>query len=251
MSTIGIIPAAGRGLRLGLTLPKPLVLLGRQRLIEYAIDNIIFSGVSTVVIVVPPGERERFDSLIKNTYDTENYTFIFVEQEKPRGIAEAVKLAFDVVPDADYGLVHLGDEFNIEPGLGNIGADLLDVLRDKEAYVTEAYHEEEDREIIQHTNELWVDDNGRIIEIIEKPDMVTSNMRGIGIYAFDRDIFDTIYEVMEPSPVRGEKEITDIVRHCAHLGKAYAVYFDGVCVNINTPKDLQYAEGVACCADQK
>lgn len=251
MDTIGIIPAAGRGVRLGASVPKPLLRVGHQALIEYAIDNIAFAGVHDIVLVVPPGYESTFFNLVNSRYDTERFNFFVTTQPEPKGIAEAVSLGFDLMPGAEAALVHLGDEFNIEPGLGNIGSDLLKELMDKDAHVVEAYHVEDDPDIIKQTNELWVEDNGKILEIIEKPEMPSSNMRGIGIYAFRRDAFDLLYSTAMPSKGRGEYEITDIVRRCAGYGKAYAVYFDGVCININTNKDLNFAEEVAGNADQK
>ncbi|WP_420751840.1 IspD/TarI family cytidylyltransferase, partial [Rhodococcus sp. O3] len=51
---VGIIPAAGRGVRLGESLPKAFVELGGRTMLDRAVHTMIDSGaVDRVVIVVP------------------------------------------------------------------------------------------------------------------------------------------------------------------------------------------------------
>jgi len=57
---VGIVAAAGSGLRLGADQPKALVLLGGRPLVRWAVDALRAGGVAEVVVAVPSGERAAF-----------------------------------------------------------------------------------------------------------------------------------------------------------------------------------------------
>jgi 2-C-methyl-D-erythritol 4-phosphate cytidylyltransferase len=57
---VGIVAAAGSGLRLGADQPKALVLLGGRPLVRWAVDALRAGGVAEVVVAVPAGERAAF-----------------------------------------------------------------------------------------------------------------------------------------------------------------------------------------------
>jgi 2-C-methyl-D-erythritol 4-phosphate cytidylyltransferase len=57
---VGIVAAAGSGLRLGADLPKALVPLAGRPLVCWAVDALRAGGVAEVVVTVPPAERAAF-----------------------------------------------------------------------------------------------------------------------------------------------------------------------------------------------
>jgi 2-C-methyl-D-erythritol 4-phosphate cytidylyltransferase len=57
---VGIVAAAGSGLRLGADLPKALVPLAGRPLVCWAVDALGAGGVAEVVVTVPPAERAAF-----------------------------------------------------------------------------------------------------------------------------------------------------------------------------------------------
>jgi 2-C-methyl-D-erythritol 4-phosphate cytidylyltransferase len=57
---VGIVAAAGSGLRLGAELPKALVPLAGRPLVCWAVDALRAGGVAEVVVTVPPSERAAF-----------------------------------------------------------------------------------------------------------------------------------------------------------------------------------------------
>jgi 2-C-methyl-D-erythritol 4-phosphate cytidylyltransferase len=57
---VGIVAAAGSGLRLGADLPKALVPLAGRPLVCWAVDALRAGGVTEVVVAVPPSERAAF-----------------------------------------------------------------------------------------------------------------------------------------------------------------------------------------------
>jgi 2-C-methyl-D-erythritol 4-phosphate cytidylyltransferase len=57
---VGIVAAAGSGLRLGADLPKALVPLAGRPLVCWAVDTLRAGGVAEVVVAVPAAERAAF-----------------------------------------------------------------------------------------------------------------------------------------------------------------------------------------------
>ncbi len=55
MTVVAVVPAAGRGERLGLGLPKALAPLGGRAMVARAVDGLFAAGVEAVVVVHPPG----------------------------------------------------------------------------------------------------------------------------------------------------------------------------------------------------
>ncbi|MGZ4507507.1 MAG: 2-C-methyl-D-erythritol 4-phosphate cytidylyltransferase [Blastococcus sp.] len=60
MHAVGIVAAAGSGLRLGSDRPKALVLLAGRPLVRWAVDGLLAGGVAEVIVAVPPAERAAF-----------------------------------------------------------------------------------------------------------------------------------------------------------------------------------------------
>lgn len=61
MSVVALVPAAGRGERLGASIPKALVRLHGRPLVWHAVTALLDSGsVDSVVVSVPPAELESF-----------------------------------------------------------------------------------------------------------------------------------------------------------------------------------------------
>jgi 2-C-methyl-D-erythritol 4-phosphate cytidylyltransferase len=61
---VGIVAAAGSGLRLGADRPKALVRLGGRALVCWAVDALRAGGVSDVVVAVPAHEHAAFATVL-------------------------------------------------------------------------------------------------------------------------------------------------------------------------------------------
>jgi 2-C-methyl-D-erythritol 4-phosphate cytidylyltransferase len=61
---VGIVAAAGSGLRLGAARPKALVHLAGRPLVCWAVDTLRAGGVSEVVVAVPAAERAAFAAVL-------------------------------------------------------------------------------------------------------------------------------------------------------------------------------------------
>lgn len=84
----------------------------------------------------------------------------------------------------------------------------------------------------------------RVQHVVEKPTLLPNNLCGTGFYFFDRRVFDYIARA-QPSAVRNEKEITDVLQLMIDAGEPLsAVRLEGGYVNINLPADLARAEQI-------
>lgn len=83
-----------------------------------------------------------------------------------------------------------------------------------------------------------------LARVVEKPTVLPNNLCGTGFYFFDQRVFDSI-ERVQPSAVRNEKEITDVVQLMVDSGeRVSAAYLQGGYVNINLPADLDRAAAI-------
>ncbi|WP_369131373.1 2-C-methyl-D-erythritol 4-phosphate cytidylyltransferase [Modestobacter roseus] len=64
MHAVGIVAAAGSGLRLGAELPKALVPLGGRPLVCWAVDALRAGGVDDVVVAVPDPQQAAFTAVL-------------------------------------------------------------------------------------------------------------------------------------------------------------------------------------------
>jgi 2-C-methyl-D-erythritol 4-phosphate cytidylyltransferase len=61
---VGIVAAAGSGLRLGADRPKALVPLAGRALVRWAVDTLVDGGVRDVVVAVPAPEQAAFATVL-------------------------------------------------------------------------------------------------------------------------------------------------------------------------------------------
>jgi 2-C-methyl-D-erythritol 4-phosphate cytidylyltransferase len=61
---VGIVAAAGSGLRLGADQPKALVPLVGRPLVRWAVDTLRAGGVTDVIVAVPAGQRAAFAAVL-------------------------------------------------------------------------------------------------------------------------------------------------------------------------------------------
>ena len=85
-------------------------------------------------------------------------------------------------------------------------------------------------------------DDGRIVEIIEKPENPPSNKAVIGIYFYDADVFD-VCRTLKPSK-RGELEITDVNNYYLQRGDLTYEILDGWWTDAGTFESLLRASSL-------
>jgi len=201
----GVILAGGSGTRLHpLTriTNKHLLPIYDRPMVAWAIEALVNAGVTELMVVTGGTHAGEFLRLLGNGQEWGIDRLFYAYQERPGGIAEALGLAERFV-EGDRVVVMLADnvvERSLRPAVENFEAQEKGA-RILLSPVEEAIH-------LRHLGVPELDDKGRVIRIIEKPEDPPSKFGVTGIYFYDPTVFDVI-PTLTPSG-RGELEITDV-----------------------------------------
>jgi glucose-1-phosphate thymidylyltransferase len=210
----GVVLAGGTGSRLDpLTrvTNKHLLPVGDKPMVQWAVDFLAEAGVRDLILVTGSDHVDDFRRYFGSDLE-------YAKQERAGGIAEALGLARDFA-SGDRIVVMLADNIFSAPITATIrnfetqpaGARVL------LAHVRETDH-------LRHLGVPRIED-GRIVEIHEKPADPPTKYAVTGVYCYDADVFDVVSE-LEPS-ARGELEITDVNNHYVHAGTLEHDVFEG------------------------
>ncbi len=205
----GIILSGGKGSRLApLTdnYPKQLIpIIGRPVLL-HCIDYLKNAGIDDIAIIVGGDKGHIIESELRK--HNLNVSLQFIYQDEPKGLAHAVGLARDFTKDDDF-IVLLGDNLfdkRIKDLINSFYAnksDTLILLKD----VTHPY----DFGVVKF------DPSGKALQLVEKPKEFVSNFAIVGVYLFNKKIYQAI-DAIKPS-ARGELEITDAIALQVNQGR--------------------------------
>ncbi|MEA2685968.1 MAG: glucose-phosphate thymidylyltransferase [Actinomycetota bacterium] len=201
----GVILAGGTGTRLHpLTriTNKHLLPIYDRPMVTYAIEALVTAGVDEIMMVTGGTHAGEFLRLLGSGNEWGIDRLSYAYQERAGGIAEALSLAERFV-DGDRVVVMLADNIvgrSIRTAVQNFehqakGARILLSKMDDPAHLS-------------HLGVPELDADGRVVRIIEKPDVPASDYAVTGIYFYDQSVFEIITTLV-PSG-RGELEITDV-----------------------------------------
>lgn len=198
----GIILAGGVGSRMSpLTkaVNKQLLPIYDKPLIYYPLSILMLSGIRDILIIVNKGQISQFSKIL-NDGSNIGIKITFLEQEKPGGLPEAFIIGKDFIGNDNVALI-LGDNFFYGQSLTK---KLLDSTKLKKGARIFLYP-------VKNPNLYGVAmlKNKRIVKIIEKPKITSSNLAVTGLYFFDNNVIK-YSELLKPSK-RGELEITDLL----------------------------------------
>lgn len=225
-----VIPAAGRGQRLGpLTahVPKPLLDVGGKTVLERIVGSVAPHVDAVVVVVGYRGDQIR---TAVGAWEA-GVPITVVEQPVARGTADALLRARPVIGEARF-LYAWGDvlgpdglvEAVVDAAADEIGALAVDRVDD-----------------VGHGAQVTIDD-GWVREIVEKPGGGGPGWNASGVGVLPAEAWAMLAAV-EPSP-RGEYELTDVLRRLAHDRRLRAVVADGPVIDVGTADRLAMAQAL-------
>ena len=220
----GILLAGGIGSRMGLStkiINKHLLCVYDKPMIFYPIETLKRLGIKEMLIV---SGKEHVGGMIELLGSGSDYEldFTYRVQDGAGGIAEALYLGKSFV-DEDHFVVILGDNYiQDEVEIGELkkgeGKIFLTSVKDPERFGV-------------------ADIKGcQVTGIEEKPKKPRSNFIVVGIYVYDRDVFQIINRLERSG--RGELEITDVHNEYIRKGKLKYSILQGFWSDMGTPQSL-------------
>ncbi len=186
-----VILAAGQGTRmrpLTASLPKPMLPVADRPLVAHAADAAVEAGTDELIIVV------GYEADTIRTYFGDVYRGVpvtFVEQTNQRGTADAVRAARE----------HLDGNFVVLNGDNLYDDNIAHLFEDGPAIAATRVEDPTAYGVLSTAD-------GRVTDIVEKPDDPPSTLANAGAYHFPAAARDYL-DVTESE--RGEYELTDVL----------------------------------------
>lgn len=207
----GIILAGGSGTRLHpltLSVSKQLMPVYDKPMIYYPLSVLMLAGIQEILIITTPHDQDAFENLLGNGSQW-GLDISYAVQPSPDGLAQAFIIGEEFIGDSPVSLV-LGDNIFF----GHAMIQLLINATERDAGATIFGYNVKDPE---RYGVVSFDDDGKAIDLEEKPEDPKSNYAVTGLYFYDNDVVD-IAKQIRPSD-RGELEITDVNRTYLEAGK--------------------------------
>jgi glucose-1-phosphate thymidylyltransferase len=231
----GLILSGGTGTRLyplTFTSAKQLIPVANKPVLFRVIEAICDAGITDIGIVVGDTAEEIKKAVGRGGRWGVNITFI--PQDQPLGLAHAVKISQDFLGE-DRFVMFLGDNV-LQGGISPLIAQFAESDWHSQIVLTRVDHPEQ-------YGVAELDDQGRIVQLIEKPKQPPSDLALVGIYMFDHHIFEAVSNI-SPS-WRGELEITDAIQWLVeHDYQVYPYVHRGWWIDTGRPGDLLEANGL-------
>ncbi len=209
----GLILSGGRGTRLRpitYTSAKQLVPVANKPILYYGIEALAACGIHDIGIVVGDTHQEIRDAVGDGSRFGVRVTYL--QQEAPLGLAHAVLIAEAFMAGEPF-VMYLGDNLVREPLRPMVDRFAADR---PSAQIFLAH--------VPNAQEFGVAElaGDRVVRLIEKPKRPPSDLALVGVYMFDRTVFQAV-KAITPS-ARGELEITDAIQWLIDQGHTVRPY---------------------------
>jgi glucose-1-phosphate thymidylyltransferase len=181
-----IIPVAGKGTTLRPhthTHPKPLIPVAGKPILGHIIETLMAAGVHDFVFVLGYlGDKIRDYVEEQARLYPDRFRYQFVTQNPRLGLAHAIALCRGTLTDDEPALIHLGDTI-LETDFVRVLATPGNVLG------------------VQVVENPWdfgvavLNDDGRIVQVVEKPVIPKSNQAIVGLYRIEH--MGTVFEACD------------------------------------------------------
>ena len=203
----GLVLSGGKGTRLRpltFTQAKQLVPVANKPVLFYGIEALKEAGITDIGIVVGDTKDEIREAVGDGSRFGVKITYI--EQDAPLGLAHAVKISEDFLKKDSF-VMYLGDNV-LKKGITSLVREFEEKSPNSLILLTEVPDPQ-----MFGVAEL---EDGKIVNLVEKPKEPKSNLALVGVYMFDFHIFEAV-KAIKPS-WRDELEITDAIQYLVEHG---------------------------------
>ena len=197
-----LVLSGGKGTRLRPithTSAKQLIPICNKPILFYGLEAIAAAGIKEVGIIVGETAGEIREAVGDGAQFGIKVTYI--PQEAPLGLAHAVKISKSFMKDSPF-LMFLGDNL-LKEGLAALVQDFKTKKPSAQILVAKVPNP-------SAFGVVELNGNGRVVRLVEKPQQPKSDLALVGVYLFDKSVFEAIDHI-QPSK-RGELEITDAIQ---------------------------------------
>ncbi|MGW1196780.1 glucose-1-phosphate thymidylyltransferase [Streptomyces sp. NPDC002536] len=210
-----LVLAGGLGSRLrpfSHSMPKQLIPIANRPVLVHVMDDLRAIGITQVGVIV--GDRAQEIAAVLGDGTALGVEITYIPQDAPRGLAHCIDIAREFLGEDDF-VMYLGDNM-LTGGI----REAAEEFRARRPAAQVVVHKVPDPRAFGVAE---VDEDGRVLCLVEKPQQPRSDLAVIGVYFFTPAVHAAVAAI-EPS-ARGELEITDALQWlvaqgadvCAHL----------------------------------